>query len=234
MCWTSLGRYTEAMAEREKPVLIFVPGLGASGDVYRLLLDGLQDDYNVRSADLPGEFPAELDWPFFYRSIETVAADAKKFYLLGHSMGGGVALKYAATHPDQVLSVTAVCPVLFPFKAHRHKWRERLHNLATAVRHGHPVHLLRIAQLLKSRATGGRAGKQYRFSRAIDLRADLPMLQRATVLWPKEEEIIPRSQFEELQAQYPNINAREIAGSHHLIAIAPEPLLPSIKQAVHG
>ncbi len=222
------------MSKIDKPVLVFVPGLGASGEVYNLLLNRLRETYDVRSADLPDDFPAELDWPFFYKSIETAARGVKRFYLLGHSMGGGIALKYAATHPDQVINVVTMSPVLFPFQRHRRTGRERLRNLWIAVRRGHPVHLLKVAKIIQSRATGGRAGKLYRFSGKIDLQPDLPKLHHATVLWPQREEVVPRPQFEEVRQRYPNVTAREVPGSHHTVALGPEPLIPVIEEALDG
>lgn len=222
------------MTKRKKPVLVFVPGLGANGQVYTLLLDRLRETYDVRSADLPPRFPRELTWPFFFAAIDRAAGNAKRFRLLGHSMGGGVALKYAAARPGRVAAAAAICPVLFPFTRHRRIWRERVRNLWIALRRMHLVHLYKTAKIIQSRATGGRAGKLYRFSGKIDLEKDLSKLKRATILWPEHEEIIPRPQFEEVRQRFPNVATREIPGSHHNVALAPEPLVPVIEEALRG
>ena len=195
--------------------VVFVPGLGANGAVYEPLLSRLREKYDVRSADLPLDFPeGELTWEFFFDAIDAVSRTAREVYLLGHSMGGGVALKYAAARPEKVVKTVAICPVLFPFKRHRHKWRERVWNLLVAARHLHLAHAVRALGILRSRAGDGRAGKLYRFSRSIDLRLDLPRLRNATILWPKHEEVVPRRQFDEVIRRYRNVSGVIVPGSH--------------------
>lgn len=224
----------QSPADSAKPVLVMVPGLGANGDVYRPLLDYLSHHYDVRSAELPSDFPPVLGWDFFFDSIEAAAGTADRFSLVSHSMGGAVALKYAATHPDRVVRTVAVAPVLFPFRRARIGISERFHNAALAIRGGHFRHLFRVLRIIRQQAGEGRARKLYRFLHTIDLGRDLPRITQAAILWPRREEIIPTKQYQRVERDHPELAGGYIKGSHHTIALAPEAVLSAIRSALDG
>jgi pimeloyl-ACP methyl ester carboxylesterase len=65
--------------------------------------------YTVYAPDLPGfgasqPLDARTELTEFVRFLEdfTQALGLQKFYLVGHSMGGGIALEYALKHPDKL------------------------------------------------------------------------------------------------------------------------------------
>ncbi|MDP9212239.1 MAG: alpha/beta hydrolase, partial [bacterium] len=119
----------KAVSEQPKPILVFVPGLAADGSVYEPFLRTFRADFDVRSADHPLTLPeGGLPWDFFFEPIDR-ALDGTRGYLVGHSMGGAIALKYAARYPGRVRKTVAVAPILFPFRRDRHRVRESLRNM---------------------------------------------------------------------------------------------------------
>ena len=89
--WKSL---TTALAGRE----VFAPDLPGYGRAS--FRDSTRDD----AASLAGDAAAVL---------RTLGDRALAFHLVGHSYGGAVALKIALSHPQRVLSLTLIEPVLF-------------------------------------------------------------------------------------------------------------------------
>lgn len=215
-----------------KPRLVFVPGLGANGAVYGPLLVALSKQYDIRPADSPLQMPERLDDRFFFDSIDQAAGGAKRFILLGHSMGGGIALRYAARHPRRVIRTVAVAPVLFPFRGGRRRTLERLRNLWQAFRSGNLGHMFSVLQIIKERAGGGRARKLYRYSRSLNLTDDLPKVKNAVILWPQHEEIIPLAHYRAVRGVHPGIVTEEIPGNHHTTSLAPDPIVPIIRRCL--
>lgn len=222
------------MSKTDKPLLVFVPGLGASGEVYRPLLDALSKDYDVVSADHSPRLPKRLSRKFFFDPIDRAIGRRGQAVLLGHSMGGAIALAYAARHPRKIMKTVAVSPVLFPFQRHRRKLRERATNFRISLLSGHPSHGVESLRIIRARAGGGRAKRLYDWSGNIDLTGDLPKLHHATILFPRREEIIPFDHLRRVQHDYPNIDCRLVPGSHHHAALNPRKLIPIITEALDG
>lgn len=111
----------EQLGSPEAPPLIILHGFFASGRNWRQVAEKLAADYQVWLLDLRnhGASPhhALMDYP-------TMAADLLAFmdshglqtaHLLGHSMGGKVAMWFALHHPDRVakLIVADIAPVSY-------------------------------------------------------------------------------------------------------------------------
>lgn len=99
----------------EGPPLIAVHGVGASGHLWRDVLNGLADIRTGYAIDLPGcgESPARSSAPTLAMLADEIIAFAdalglRRFDLLGHALGAGVAAIVAATHPARVSQLILV------------------------------------------------------------------------------------------------------------------------------
>jgi pimeloyl-ACP methyl ester carboxylesterase len=98
-------------------VLVLVHGNFASWRWWRPVLDRLPGGYCAYAPDLRG--CGDTDRPPDGYSIPQLAADlhafvsalgVSGFHLVGHSLGGAVALQYALDHPGQLQTLTLVAP----------------------------------------------------------------------------------------------------------------------------
>ncbi len=219
-------------SKQSKPVVIFLPGLGARGRTYRPLLKKLSREFDIRWADHPLQLPRKLDWHFFECAVEAVAPN-ESFTLLGHSMGGATALHYAASNPDRVKRVVAIAPVMFPFIRKRRRYA-RLRAIRNSLLGGHPLHLLRALLYRIEILNPQRARALYSWAGRIDLSRQLGRLRSAVILQPQDEEIIPSEHFERIHTRYQNVKVTEIPGTHNDCALAPRRQLAPIREALHG
>lgn len=96
--------------------IVFHHGVGACSGVWSGWIPALVDRYRLVRFDMRGHgrspVPARWHWSLdaLVEDLASVAdaADASQFHLIGESIGGTVALAFAARHPDRVLSLT-VC-----------------------------------------------------------------------------------------------------------------------------
>lgn len=209
-----------------------VPGLGANGGTYRLALEPLSEHFEIRTAEISLDFPPVVDWSFFEAAIDDATTVWDSFQLLGHSLGGAIALHYAATHP-KVSKVVVSSPVLFPFTRKLVPFR-RVKGFFKGLSSGHPGHFFEALHTRRAMLAGGRAAKYYRFAGRIDLTEQLAQLPPATVLYPKHEEVIPFSHFERLQREYPHIKTRIIPGAHNDLALNPRRLVHIVREELDG
>ena len=101
----------------EAPTVVLVHGLGdkASQDWDGLAAD-LSKDYRVVRFDLPGfgrSTKGNLaytpdSYTQFLHALVNREVRARPFFLVGHSMGGAIALRYAALHPQDVTALVLV------------------------------------------------------------------------------------------------------------------------------
>jgi pimeloyl-ACP methyl ester carboxylesterase len=101
------------------PVLCLHSSASHSGQ-WRALKESLSDRFRVIAADLycygkspawPAERPMYLDDQIAL--IEPLIRAGEPVHLVGHSLGGAIALKAALTHPESVRSLAVFEPVLF-------------------------------------------------------------------------------------------------------------------------
>ncbi len=104
------------------PVLVILHGLFGSSDNWMSIAKVLGSDYRIILPDLRnhGNSPHSSDWNY-----ELMAQDLKglcsdlglsKFFLLGHSMGGKVAMQYATQFPEEIekLVIADIGPKAYP------------------------------------------------------------------------------------------------------------------------
>jgi pyruvate dehydrogenase E2 component (dihydrolipoamide acetyltransferase) len=110
-------RYLEIGAGEGPPVL-FVHGFG--GDLYswQFNQEALAENHLTYALDLPGHGGSTKDLGGGHVHVGALAAavldfmDAKgiaKAHLVGHSLGGAIALDLALNHPERVASATLIC-----------------------------------------------------------------------------------------------------------------------------
>ena len=105
--------YSEGGAQ-DKPTLMLVHGLAGSRDNWNRLARYLTPHYHVIIPDLPGQGESKAPNDFDYsipnlteklrRFAEAIQID-KNLHVAGHSMGGAVALLYAAQYPIDTKSL---------------------------------------------------------------------------------------------------------------------------------
>lgn len=95
------------------PPLILLHGWGDSGATYQFLVDHLRPDRNCLALDMRGfgrsEWPQEGYWfPNYLADLEALLEQIspdEPVDLVGHSMGGNVAMLYAGIRPERVRRV---------------------------------------------------------------------------------------------------------------------------------
>ena len=97
-----------------KQTLVFIPGFACSGEVWQETVNALQDRYTCYVLTMPGfaGVPPETSPSFegWKKQIIHFIRDRqlRKPYLVGHSMGGGLALAVAADCPNLLQGVVVV------------------------------------------------------------------------------------------------------------------------------
>ena len=110
---------------RGRPVVL-IHGFAVSHWCFRHIIPGLAAGNDVIAIDLPGGGESDRPPPADYRYdapayMETVlgvldALGLEKASLVGHSMGGGVALYTAARRPERVDRLVVIDPLCYPYR----------------------------------------------------------------------------------------------------------------------
>lgn len=108
--------YIKTAGSSANPAVVLVHGLGnEASSSWQATVDVLKKDFYVFTLDLPGFGQSSrmnvLYSPENYARVINVLAKKyvrKPFHLVGHSMGGAVALQYAASYPQDVVTLTLV------------------------------------------------------------------------------------------------------------------------------
>ncbi len=126
-----------------RQTVVLVHGLNSSAAVWYEQVKALKNKFHVVTFDLPGFGKSSSDNQLysptnFARFVHHVVKKHvnKPFYLVGHSMGGAIALRYSAMHPHYVkrLILTDAGGILHEFAFAKNvafKWIKRLQQMAT-------------------------------------------------------------------------------------------------------
>lgn len=99
------------------PVIVMLHGINSTGDDMLPLVELLRSEYRVIVPDLLGfgDSPKPLDIDYTTdQNVQVLAATLAeldlpgRFLLLGYSLGGDIAARYAASHPEQVRRLVLV------------------------------------------------------------------------------------------------------------------------------
>ena len=108
--------YLTTVGNPENPAVVLVHGLGdEASTIWESTIELLKNEYFVVTFDLPGFGQStksnELYSPLNYAKFIHFVAQTyvkKPFHLVGHSMGGAIALKYTSMYPSDVTSLVLV------------------------------------------------------------------------------------------------------------------------------
>ncbi len=98
-------------ADDRRPALVLLHGWGSDSRIWQPLLPLLESHFSIHCFDLPGVLgsPVSAGWRNDYALVDSLAAVLPaRAHLLGWSMGGNLALEYAARYPSRVLSLSLV------------------------------------------------------------------------------------------------------------------------------
>ena len=118
------GRFHVRVDGPEQPIgdIILIPGLSSSPEVWDGLTDALKDRYRIHRLHVQGFAGAPPEDNAQGRVAAGVAQDLSRYIreqhldkpvVIGHSMGGTIALMLAARHPDQVGKLMVVDMIPF-------------------------------------------------------------------------------------------------------------------------
>jgi pimeloyl-ACP methyl ester carboxylesterase len=112
---------------KDAPALLLIHGFLVSWLEWADVLEPLAEKFHVIAPDLPGfgdsEKPGPARYPYGIDSFAEAMADlvaafgVGRAHVMGHSMGGAVALTLAADHPELVQRLVVVDPLVYPFDA---------------------------------------------------------------------------------------------------------------------
>ena len=116
---TECGKVSMVEAGEGEPLLL-LHGLGGTKASFLPTIAALASEHRVIAIDLPGfgdsdkPFPASYDAAFFARWVCAFmdAMDIERAHVLGHSMGGRVALEVGMRHPERVEALVLMTPSL--------------------------------------------------------------------------------------------------------------------------
>jgi len=219
-----------ALGEGEGPPIVFIHGFGGDLNNWQFNQEALAENRATYAVDLPGHGGSSKDLGSANVDVGALAKavvdflDAKnvgKAHLVGHSLGGAVALDLALNHADRVASATLVCSAgLGPeinmayidgfMQAKRRKQLEPV--LAMLVADPDMVSREMIEDVLKFKRLDGVEAALNRIiddnfaggRQALELTSRLGELTvPVQVIWGRQDQIIPASHAEGLPASVP-------------------------------
>ncbi|MEO1191033.1 MAG: alpha/beta fold hydrolase [Pseudomonadota bacterium] len=136
---------------KDAPVVVMIHGFGSSLHTWEGWAQGLSQSYRVISLDLPGSGLSPPDAQNDYRDQRVIGLllqllDAKGIEtasLVGNSIGGRIAWRTAAAHPERVTSLVLVAPDGFASPGFAYGEAPKVSPLLSVMRYALPRFLLR-------------------------------------------------------------------------------------------
>lgn len=260
--------YVLEAGARDDPTVLLVHGLGAAaGENWDRVVAALADDYHVVVPDLPGfgrsqvpastlspeRYAAMLDWLTGHLGLRPVR-------LVGHSMGGAIALYYASEHPGAVeqLVVANTAGILHraAFIRTLVEARPDLHALPNGIRMSVRRLIDKGERLIERLTTGSDPTEYLREHSAAwrPLLSDRPGTNAAlalirgdfsgrlerlevpvTIIWGEADPVAPLRTAHLLDARLPNSRLEVIEGAGHVpIKTHPAAFLEILRPTLHG
>jgi pimeloyl-ACP methyl ester carboxylesterase len=226
--------------------LLFIHGWGVSSAAFTEFFDRLAEHYRVIAPDLPGfGRSGALGQPASYQAYADFLAGIlddlgiESAHVAGLSMGGGIALKFAASHPRRVRSLVLMAPtgcpdVSLPALA-CNRVSEFLEQL-TSPGHNHgkgPVARAFLANVLAHPAS---LIATVRMVASDNLMADAARIEAPTLLlWGDRDRTIPLRLAQQFAARLPHATLRVMTDTFHEMATTrPEDTAAIIHEFISG
>jgi pimeloyl-ACP methyl ester carboxylesterase len=245
---------------RTAPAILMLHGFGSSLDTWEAWAQDLQADYRVIRFDLPASGLSDLDPGGDYsdaRSLEILAAlmaqlDVPHATLIGNSMGGRIAWKFAALYPQRVDKLVLISPDGFAspgfeygkaphvtptLELMRYALPKPLLRMSLAPAYGNPAHL-RPAVVTRYydqlRAPGARAAMIARMKQTLP-EDPVPWLRRiqapTLIVWGQKDGMIPFHNAADYQAAIAHSSLVSFPDLGHVPQEeAPAESLPPVRQ----
>ena len=209
------------------PVL-FLHGFGADLNSWMFLQPALAEGRRTVALDLPGhggsakELDGADDASFAALLVEALAAlEIERAHLVGHSMGGGIALALAASHPERAASLTLIASAgLGPeinadfiagfIRAQRR--REMQEVLALLVHDASQMSRNMVEDVLRYKRLDGAQAALEKIAaawfpegrqRAYDAERPASLAMPVQIIWGREDRIIPAGHAAQLASRLP-------------------------------
>ncbi len=239
-------REAGAAGGEETPLLMIHGWTGAAAD-WGPLLAALPATVRAIAPDLPGcglsdkpDAPYDMPWFMTFLRDFCQAIRAPVVILAGHSMGGQLAVHYAAHHPAKVDRLVLIDPYGLRGEEGRLKPLARLGPLVNAaftlnrrsfierairanVLHDQSPDLVRAAVDSTAASILGREGARAnaRITRRLIGREHVDALlpgisQRTLVLWSEQDKLLPPSWAQAFAALLPRVIVHKVSGAGHM------------------
>ena len=215
--------------------LILIHGFGVSGHVWQRILPYLAQEYQVFIVDLPGYGRStyrETQAPWRLREMAPLLASwlrhmhLTSVHLVGHSMGGAIAIHLAAQNPELVKSLTLVDAAGIPFRSTFSALAVRSARSFIQLKNGsYPLPLIR--DVLRPRVRLFWQGATQMTT--SDFRAEITSLTMPTlIVWGEHDILVPISLGYELRDALPHAVFVPIADSGHRPMLAQPALMSGV------
>lgn len=249
---------------RDAPVVLLLHGFGSSLHTWEGWIAGLSDRFRVIAIDLPGFGLTGPDPSGDYtdsRSVELLASllDAlglQRASVVGHSMGGRIAWRFAADRPDRVDRLVLVAPDGFTSLGRDYGETPRIPWFMDVMRHTLPTLMVRSslepAFVDRSKATdalveryrdmmlapGVRGAILDRMRQAVleDPRPILPRIAAPVLLvWGEQDRMVPVTNAADYEVLLPGARTVRFDGLGHVPQEeAPERSLAPVRDFLSG
>jgi len=230
---------------RAAPALILLHGFGASLHTWETWAQALADDYRVIRFDLPGAGLTGPDPTGDYSDVHALQVltalmdhlGIARATLIGHSIGGRIAWRFAADHPARVDKLVLVSPDGFQSPGFEYEKSPAVPSIVGLMRYALPVSVLRmnLAPAFADRALltdavvtryhdmllapGVRAAMIARMRQTV-LQDPVPYLRRieapTLLLWGEKDAMIPVANARDYVAALPHGALTTLPGVGHV------------------
>lgn len=207
--------------------VLFLHGWRSNGLVWQNIIKGLSAGITCLSLDLPGFGRSELppwdaDVSFYASVVEELIRKLRheKIIIIGHSFGGRIAVKIAASNPSYLQNIVLVNAAGKSFKS---PYRTFLKGFSAVLRPLFRLHFMQplrkiIYKIIDSEDYLSTPALQKVFQNTIneDLTPLLPQIKvPSLVVWGSQDREVPQEFAQSLCSKIPNVICKEFHGAGH-------------------